>query len=112
MQIIHNPRCRKSREALDILQSKGIDPEIRLYLNDILSADELKDILKKLNIPAESLVRKNESYFKENLKGKTLSEEEWISEMIKVPKLIERPIIIVNDKAVIARPPEKANEII
>jgi arsenate reductase len=112
MQIIHNPRCRKSREALDILQSKGIDPEIRLYLNDVLSADELKDILKKLNIPAESLIRKNESYFKEKLKGKTLSEEEWISEMIKEPKLIERPIIIVKDKAVIARPPEKANEII
>jgi arsenate reductase len=77
-----------------------------------LSADELKDILKKLNIPAESLIRKNESYFKEKLKGKTLSEEEWISEMIKEPKLIERPIIIVKDKAVIARPPEKANEII
>lgn len=112
MKIIHNPRCRKSREALDLLTQNGIEPEIRLYLKDPLSKKELKEILNKLNIPATELLRKTEKHFKENLKGKDLSEEEWITEMIQEPKLIERPIIIKGHKAIVARPPEKVLDFI
>lgn len=112
MELIHNPRCSKSRQALALLQEKGIEPEIRLYLKDELTKDELKSILKKLNVEASSIIRKGEKDFKENFKGKELSEEEWIDAMIKYPKLIERPILINGDNAKVGRPPEDVLEIV
>ncbi len=112
MEFIHNPRCSKSRQALAILAEKNINPDIRLYLNDSLSKNELKDILKKLNVEASSIIRKGEKDFKENFKGKDLSEEEWIDAMIKFPKLIERPILVNGEKAVVGRPPENVLDII
>lgn len=110
--IYHNGRCSKSRGALEILQEKEIPHEVRWYLNEPLSAKELKALLKKLGIPAVELVRKSEIFFKENLKGKTLSEAEWIQEMVAHPQLIERPIVEHGDRAVIARPAERLWEVV
>ncbi len=106
MKIYHNPRCRKSREGLAILEESGASFEVVEYLKDIPSKNELKEILGYLRIPAEKLLRKGEAIFKDNYKGKTLSDDEWIDAMIANPKLIERPIVVKGDKAVIGRPPE------
>jgi arsenate reductase len=106
MKILHNNRCSKSRCALEILESKGVDFEIVKYLENPLSAAEIKDLLQKLNLPAEAIIRKGEADYKANYKGKTMTENDWIEAMVKFPKLIERPIIIKGDKAVIGRPAE------
>ena len=112
MQIYHNPRCRKSRETLALLHDKGLEPEIILYLDSVPSKKRLKEILMMLDIPAEKLVRKGESIYKEKYKGQTLSDTEWINAMITYPKLIERPIVIKDGKAVIGRPPENVLDLI
>jgi len=112
MKIYHNPRCSKSRNSLDIIRKKGIDVTVVEYLKTTPTKSELKDLLKKLNILAKDLVRKGEQAYKDNFKGKELSEDEWVDAMIDYPKLIERPIIVNGDKAVIGRPPEKVLEII
>ena len=112
MKIYHNPRCRKSRETLALIEGKGVDVEIVEYLKEVPQKSELKDILSKLGIPAEKLLRKGEADFKENFKGKTLSDDEWIDAMIQYPKLIERPIVVKEDKAVLGRPPENVLELI
>lgn len=112
MVIYHNPRCRKSREALAMVEEKGISPQIRLYLKEPLNKEELTGVLKKLGISAEELVRKGEAIYKETYKGQTLSEEEWIEAMVRHPKLIERPILEVGEKAVVGRPPERVLELL
>lgn len=111
MKIYHNPRCSKSRETLELIRSHGVEPEIVEYLKHIPTTAELKDILMKLNLKAEEIVRKSEPYFKENLKGKSFGEEEWIQIMIENPKLIERPIVVKNNKAVLGRPPGSVEEL-
>jgi arsenate reductase len=112
MKFYHNPRCGKSREALKLLQEKDIEFEIVYYLKDIPTHVELEEVLKKLDMKAVDLVRKNEKVFKEMYKGKDLSDDEWIEAMIAEPKLIERPIFIKNDKAVVGRPPEKVLDLL
>ncbi len=112
MKIYHNPRCRKSRETLELIRSKGVEPEIYLYLEEKITAKQLKDVLAKLGIKAEQLIRKGESVYKENFKGKDMSENDWIKAMIEYPKLIERPIVIKDQKAVLGRPPENALELL
>ena len=112
IKIYHNPRCRKSREGLQILENSGKEFEIIKYLEDIPSEEELAKIIKKLNINPIQLVRKNEKVWKENYKGKDLSDHEIVKAMIENPKLIERPIVINNKKAVIGRPPETILEYI
>lgn len=112
MRFYHNPRCGKSREALKLLQEKGIEAEVVEYLKNIPTHAELEDVLKKLDMKAENLLRKNEKVFKEMYKGKDLSDSKWIEAMIAEPKLIERPIFINGDKAVVGRPPEKVLELI
>ena len=112
MELIHNPRCSKSRQTLQLLEEKGINPDVRLYLKDELSKEELKSILKKLDVPASSIIRKGEKDYKENFKGKELSDEEWIDAMLKFPNLIERPILVNGDKAKVGRPPEDVLEIL
>ena len=107
IQIYHNPRCTKSRQGLQALENSGEKFEVIKYLEDIPSKEELKKILEKLNMPAENLVRKNEAIWKENYRGKILSDEEILEAMIKYPKLIERPIVIKGNKAVIGRPTER-----
>lgn len=109
MKIYHNPRCRKSREALNIIQNHGVDPEIILYLEMPPSIKEIKALLKTLRMGAFELVRKEEKLYKERFKGKELSEEEWIKVLADNPKLIQRPIVIDGKKAVIGRPPESVH---
>jgi arsenate reductase len=110
--IYHNPRCSKSRQTLELLNSRGIQADIRLYLEQHLNAVELLDLLAMLNMSAEQLVRKSELYFKDNLRGKTLTQDQLIKAMIDNPKLIERPIVVAGNKAAIGRPPEAVLEII
>ncbi len=112
MKIYHNPRCGKSREGLAILQESKKPFEIINYLETPLSTAELAEIIKLLNITPIDLVRKNEAIWKENYKGKNLSDSEIIATMAANPKLIERPIVINNGKAVIGRPPELINSIL
>lgn len=112
MKIYHNPRCRKSRETLQLLNEKGYEPEIIEYLKVVPSKEELKNLLQLLGISAEKLLRKGEKDYKEQLKGKDLSESQIIDKMIEFPKLIERPIVVNNKKAVIGRPPENVLEIL
>lgn len=110
MKILHNNRCSKSRCALELLQDKGVDFEIVRYLDEPLSKLELKELLVKLNLPIEDVIRKGENEFKENYKGKKMSENEWLDALVRFPKLLERPIVIKGDKAIIARPPERVAE--
>lgn len=110
--IYHNPRCKKSREGLAILENSGKEFEIVKYLDNVPSEKELAEIIRKLGINPIELVRKNEQIWKENYKNKSLSNKEIIAAMVQNPKLIERPIVIKNEKAVIGRPPEKILEII
>ena len=108
ISIYHNPKCSKSRQALDIIIKKNIKPEIILYLDKSFSVNELKNIISKLGIQARDLLRKGEDeYKKNNLQNLKLKEDDLIKIMIKYPKLIERPIIIFDNKAIIGRPPEK-----
>ncbi len=112
IKIYHNPRCRKSREGLQILENSGKDFEIVKYLDNIPSKKELLDIIKSLNITPLELVRTNEKIWKENYKGKKLTDDAIITAMLANPKLIERPIVINKDKAVVGRPPSTILEII
>jgi arsenate reductase len=104
IKIYHNNRCRKSREGLGILEKSGKEFEVVKYLENTPSENELKNIIKLLNIKPIDLVRKNEAVWKENFKNKDLSDSEIIKVMAENPKLIERPIVINGTKAVIGRP--------
>jgi len=110
--IYHNTRCKKSREGLEIVENSGKEYKIREYLKDPLSEDELKSLLTKLNMTAIQLVRKNEKIWKENFKDKDLSENELVRIMVENPKLIERPIVENETKAVVGRPPEDINNVV
>lgn len=112
IKIYHNPRCRKSREGLQILEESGKDFEIVKYLENTPTKEELSDIIKLLSIKPIDLVRKNESIWKENYKNKQLSDNETITAMVKNPKLIERPIVVNKNKAIVGRPPENIKKII
>lgn len=107
MKIYHNSRCRKSREALKIIQNHSQKYEIIEYMKDRLSAKEISSILKKLRLDPINLVRENESIWKQNYKGKKLTNTEIINIMQENPKLIQRPIIITDNKAIIGRDIEK-----
>ncbi len=106
MKIYHNPRCSKSRQTLNLIKEAGKDVEIVEYLKNPPTADELREVLRKLNLPVEYLIRKNEDIYKTQYKGKELSEEEWIQALAEHPKMLERPIVVEGDKAVLGRPPE------
>ena len=112
MKIYHNPRCTKSRQGLALLQNSDVDFEIIEYLKTPLTKDELKDLLQKLGIPASELIRKNEAIWKEQFKNKDLTEAELIDAMIEFPKLIERPIVVNGNTAVIGRPTENISTIL
>ncbi|WP_210397842.1 arsenate reductase (glutaredoxin) [Motiliproteus sediminis] len=111
--LYHNPRCSKSRQALQLLQEKQIEPEIRLYLDNPPSRDEVVTLLAQLGIEPRALLRKGEQEYKDNNLGdNNLSDDQLIDAMVAHPRLIERPIAIVADKAVIGRPPEKVLELV
>jgi arsenate reductase (glutaredoxin) len=104
--IYHNPRCKKSRAGLAMLEEKGVDFEIKNYMKEGLSIDELKDILMKLNCSPHEMIRTREAEYKNNYKGRNFTDEEWIKIMTQNPKLIKRPIVIKEYKAVWADPPD------
>lgn len=106
-KIYHNPRCSKSRETLTLLQENNQEIEIVEYLKEVPSKQELESLIKMLGIKPEQLIRKGEAIFKEKFKSKALNDEAWINAMIAYPKLIERPIVVKNGKAVLGRPPSQ-----
>lgn len=112
MKIYHNPRCAKSRQTLALIKETGAEVEIIEYLKTVPSAKELKELLQKLGMTAEQLLRKGEAVYREEYKGKSLTEDQWINAMILHPKLIERPIVVKGVKAVLGRPPENVNSLL
>lgn len=114
VSIYHNPRCSKSRETLVLLQDKGIEPDVVLYLETPPDVQTLKKLLRQLGMSsARDLMRRKEDLYKElNLANVQLSEEQLLQAMVDNPKLIERPIVINGDQARIGRPPEAVLEII
>ena len=113
VEIYHNPKCSKSRQTLALLETKGIKPKVRLYLQEAPSRAELQDVLKKLKIPAAALLRTGEEIYKNLVtkEGKPDDKKalEW---MIQHPILIERPIVIKGNRAKIGRPPEDVLDIL
>ena len=106
IEIFHNNRCSKSRCALQYLKDSKLEFKIVHYLQDVPSVDELSILIKKLGLKAIDLVRKNESIYKEQFKNGSYSDEKWLQILHEYPILIERPILIQGNKAIIARPPE------
>jgi arsenate reductase len=112
IKIYHNPRCRKSREGLAIVEESGKPFEIIKYLENNLSRSELNEILNILKINPSELVRKQEAIWKSDFKGKDLTEEMIVNALLAHPKLIERPVVIYKGKGVIGRPPENISELL
>jgi arsenate reductase len=113
IRIFHNPRCSKSRATLALLQEQGFEPEIILYLESPPDADELRSILRKLGRAPRELLRKGEAEYREQCLGDAaLSDDELIQAMVATPKLIERPIVLANERAAIGRPPESVLDIL
>ena len=112
IKIYHNPRCRKSREGLQLLKESKQGYKIIEYLKETPNFDELKSIINLLGITPLELIRKNESIWKKNYKEKELTNDEVIRAMTEHPKLIERPIVINKEKAIIGRPPENIKYIL
>lgn len=113
LTLYHNPRCSKSRSALQLLEERGLNPYIVRYLETPLSAAELHELLRKLGIRARQLLRTGEDEYKAlGLNDPELTDEQLIAAMVSQPKLIERPILVAGDKAVVGRPPESILEIL
>ena len=106
MKIYHNPRCSKSRETLQLIKAAGVEVEIVEYLNTIPTVEELKMLLMKLNLKPIDIIRKGEAIYKEKFKNSNFNDDEWIKIMLEYPKLIERPIVVKGNKAILGRPPQ------
>ncbi len=112
ISIYHNPRCKKSRAGLKALESFTSDFEIKLYLKDQpFTTESLNEALQKLDKKPEEIIRKQEAIFKSDFKGKSFSSQEWIKILVENPKLIQRPIIIKDDSAVIGDPAENVSQL-
>jgi arsenate reductase (glutaredoxin) len=112
LTIYHNPRCGKSRAALAILEEKGLEFNTVEYLKTPPAKEELRAIVKKLGIKPEALLRKGEDIYKEKFAGSLLSDDQWLDALAKHPILMERPIVVRGERAVIGRPPEKVLELL
>ncbi len=110
--IYHNARCSKSRSACELVAAEGINAEVIDYLKTPPGRDELRSLLRKLGMKPEQLVRQGEEVFKGHYAGKTLSDEQWLDALVAYPILIERPIVVRGDRAVIGRPSEKVRELL
>lgn len=110
--IYHNPRCSKSRDALTILRQRDIEPTIIEYLKTPPTVVELNAVVTKLGLQPDQLVRKGEELYKAEFAGKTLDAEQWLQILADNPILIERPIVIRGDRAVIGRPPQRVEELL
>ncbi|MCK5465766.1 MAG: arsenate reductase family protein, partial [Bacteroidales bacterium] len=111
IRIYHNPRCRKSRAGLEYLQDKTGDFETIDYIRNGISREEIREILAKMNTPPSNLVRTQEDYYKKKLKGKDIPDEDWIDILAENPRLIQRPIIVTEHKAVLGQPPENIDNL-
>ncbi len=111
MKIYHNPRCSKSRQTLALIEEANESVEIIEYLKTNPTKEDLIDLLSKLDMKASQLIRKGEADYKAHFKGKDLSEDEWLEAMLKYPKLMERPIVVKGEKAVLGRPPENVQDL-
>ena len=113
MKILHNPRCSKSRKTLALIEQAGIEPDVVLYLETPPTAAELEEILGKLGLEPIELIRRGEEIYKQlGPGGRELSRQEAIELMVAHPILIERPIVIAGERAVLGRPPENVNELL
>ena len=113
LTIYHNPRCSKSRETLELIRGKGVEPEIVLYLEDVPAAEDIQDALQMLGMKPMDLIRRNEAEFEEHFVGADeLTGEQLIDLMRLYPKVIERPIVVNKGKAVIGHPPESVLEVL
>ncbi len=110
--IYHNARCSKSRTACQLVAERGVPAEIVNYLDTPPDRETLRALLAKLGLPAADLVRRGEAVFKEHYAGRTLSEDEWLDALVAHPILIERPIVVRGERAVVGRPPEKVLELL
>jgi arsenate reductase len=112
VRIYHNRRCSKSRAACQLVAQSGVPAEIIDYLETPPKRDELRLLLRQLGLPAAGLVRRGEAVFREFYAGRTLSEDEWLDALVAHPILIERPIVVRGERAVVGRPPEKVLELL
>ncbi|WP_298327835.1 arsenate reductase (glutaredoxin) [uncultured Dokdonia sp.] len=112
IKIYHNPRCSKSRQGLALLEESGKEFEVIKYLDNPLSETALTSLIDMLDIAPMELVRKGEAIWKENYKGKELSDTDVVAAMSQHPKLIERPIVVLGKKAVIGRPLENIEKLL
>jgi len=110
--IYHNPRCSKSRETLALLEEQGVDPSVIRYLDDPPDAAALRELCGRLGIAPRELVRDGEKLFRERYKGKDLDDDGWLAVMAAHPVLIQRPIVVRGDRAVLGRPPGNALELL
>ena len=112
-KIYHNTRCKKSRAGLQYLQEKGIEPEIIEYLKDQpFTEKSLKELLKKLNLKPQDMIRTQEKEYKQHFKGKDFTDDEWIKILVEHPKLIQRPVIVKDNKAALGDPVENIDPIL
>lgn len=114
MQVLvyHNGECSKCKELTEILNNKAIEVEYKFYLHEALTIEELKALLNKLNLHVTEILRKSELLYTEQYEGKQYTEDEWLQVIINNPILLQRPIVVNGDKAIIARPPQKVLEIL
>lgn len=110
--VYHNGECSKCKELTEILHSKALDIEYKFYLHEALSIEELADLIMKLGVGVADIIRKSEPLFVERFEGKEWSNDKWLQTIVDNPILLQRPIVMYNSKAVIARPPEKVLEIL
>lgn len=111
--IYHNPRCSKSRQALQLLEDAGVQPDVVKYLEAPLDVKSLDALLTKLGLEPHDVMRTGEDVYKElGLKNKPVSREEGLKVLVEHPILLERPIVVKGDRAVVARPPERVNELL
>jgi arsenate reductase len=112
IRIYYNPRCSKCREAVVLVTERGYNTELIKYLDTPPGKEELRDLLKKLGMKPLELIRTGEAIFKEKYAGRTLGDEEWLDALLAHPVLIERPIVVRGNRAVVARPPEKVLDLL
>lgn len=112
MRIYHNPRCSKSRQTLALIEAAGINPEVVLYLEQPPGEEDLRALIAKLGIRANDLLRKGEAEYAEAGLSAQSSEDEAIAAMLKYPRLIERPIVVAGERAVLGRPPENVQSLL
>lgn len=111
-KILHNPHCSKSNCALDFLKEKNLDFELQDYKKHPLSKEELRTLCDQLKLPPEAIVRKNEKLYREKFAQMQYTDEEWLDILAKYPELLQRPIVILGDKAVVARPAEEIDTLL